>query len=119
MDQSQRALLTNRKLFICKFLIRFRFFGRKPNNIQRNSEALILIKVQCVIIYQWIRLDKLYKLIERYFSNFGIIFTNRLQFFLKIIVALGLCMQGGGGICVDKHAFYFTYTVHHSIAYFE
>ena len=30
---------------------------------------------------------------------------NLLQF-LKIILALGLCMRGGGGICADQHGFY-------------
>ena len=36
-------------------------------NIQANIEAWLLIKVQCVI-YQWIRLDKLYKLMESFFQ---------------------------------------------------
>ena len=34
--------------------------------IEMKSEAWILIKVQC-FIYQWIRLDKLYKLMEGFF----------------------------------------------------
>ena len=56
MDSSQQALQNIKKLFF-KFRIRFRIIGRKPKNIQKNSDPKILIKVQCVI-YQWIRLDK-------------------------------------------------------------
>ena len=37
-------------------------------------------------------------------SYFGIIFRISYNFFL-IIVALGLCMRGGGGICADQHVF--------------
>ena len=36
-----------------------------------------MIKVQCVI-YQWIRLDKLYKLMERFFSNLEFVFVFEL-----------------------------------------
>ena len=39
----------------------------KTENIQKNSEAWILIKVQCVI-HQWIRFDKLYKPLESFFQ---------------------------------------------------
>ena len=49
------------------FQIRFWINGRKPKDIETNSEAWILIKVQCVM-YQWIHLDKLYKLIESFFK---------------------------------------------------
>ena len=31
--------------------------------------------------------------------------SNLLATFLKMKVALGLCMQGGGGIYDDQHAF--------------
>ena len=87
MDSSQQALQINEKLFY-KFQICFRNVDRKPKNIQKNSsEAWILIKVKCDI-YQWIWLDKLYKLWS-FFSNFGIIFRISCNFF-KIIVALGL-----------------------------
>ena len=65
MDLSQRALQTNWDLFF-KFQISSRNFGRKPKNIQTNREAWILIKVQCVI-YQWIWLDKLLKLMWCFF----------------------------------------------------
>ena len=58
-------------------------------------------------IHQWIRLDKLYKLEERFFFFFKFWnhFLNKLKKFFKIIVALDLCMQGGGGICAEQHAF--------------
>ena len=39
-----------------------------------------------------------------FFLNFEIIFRITVVFFF-IIVALGLCMRGGGGICADQHAF--------------
>ena len=58
-----------------------------------NREALILIKVHYVI-YKWIRLDMLYKLVKPFFFKFRNHFLNGLQFF-KIILELGLCMQGG------------------------
>ena len=47
--------------------------AKKSKNIETNSEAWVLIKVQCVI-YQWIRLDKLYKLMESFFKNFEFVF---------------------------------------------
>ena len=73
MDSSREALQTNGKLF---FLISNSFsnISQKPKNIQTNREAWILVKVQCVI-YQWIRLDMLYKLIEA-FSKFLNHFLN-------------------------------------------
>ena len=37
-------------------------------------------------------------------SNFGIIFRINYNFY-KIIVTLGLCMRGWGGICADQQAF--------------
>ena len=46
---------------------KFRIFGRKPKIFQKNSEAWIFIKVQCVI-YKWIRLNKPYKLMESFFQ---------------------------------------------------
>ena len=62
-----------------KVFFKFRIIGWKPNNNQTNSNAWILIKMQCVI-YQWICLDKLYKLIGSLFSNFGIIFRINYNF---------------------------------------
>ena len=44
----------------------FSNYWPKPENIQMNSDAWILITLQCVI-YQWIWLDKLYKLMECFF----------------------------------------------------
>ena len=41
--------------------------SRKTKNILTNIEAWILNKLQCVV-YQWIRLNQLYKLLERYFN---------------------------------------------------
>ena len=52
-----------------KFRIYFRIFDRKPKHFQRNKEARIFIELQYVI-YQWIHLDELYKLTEKFFSNF-------------------------------------------------
>ena len=52
-----------------KFRICFRIIDRKPKNIQMNRKAWILIRVQCVV-YQWIRLDKLYRLMECFFLIF-------------------------------------------------
>ena len=59
-----------------RFQISFWNFVRKPKilaknwkNFQKNSEAWILIKLQCVLnIYQWIRLNELYKLLESFFQ---------------------------------------------------
>ena len=73
MDSFRRALQTNEKFFFSKFQISVRNFDRKPKNFQTNREAWILIKLQC-IIYQWIWLDKLYKLMERFVSNFNWVF---------------------------------------------
>ena len=55
-----------------KAFLKFRIFDRKPKIFQTNSETWILIKLECVI-YQWIRLDKLYKLME-IFLNFKFVF---------------------------------------------
>ena len=55
------------------FQVTFRNFGPKPKNIQKNSEAWISIKLQCVV-HQWIRLNEHYKLIKCFFSNSKLIF---------------------------------------------
>ena len=60
MDSSQQALQTYGRLFF-KFQISLQNFGWKPKNIQKIREVWILIKLQC-FIYQWISLNKLYKL---------------------------------------------------------
>ena len=81
MDSSRRALQNNKKLYsnfklvfenlakIRKFWLRTENFGWKLNNIYNNSEALILIKLQCAI-YQRILLNELYKLMESFFFTF-------------------------------------------------
>ena len=71
---SWQALQTNGKFILNLFRIKS-INGQKTENIQTNNMVWILIKVQCVI-YQWIRLNKLYKLMESFFSHFGIIFLN-------------------------------------------
>ena len=98
MDLSRWFLQTNEFFFFFFFLI----IDRKPKNIQANSEAWILVKLQCVI-HQWIRLDELYNLIESFIQISESFF--KLTNFFEIIVELGLCMRGGGGICADQHAF--------------
>ena len=66
---------TNKWKSFFKFV--FELMAEKSKNIETNSEAWVLIKVQCVI-YQWIRLDKLYKLMERFFSNLEFVFVFEL-----------------------------------------
>ena len=61
------VLTSSTNLLKAYFKFVFRIIGRKPENIQTNSEARILIKVQC-ILYQWICLDMLYKLTESFFQ---------------------------------------------------
>ena len=56
----------------------FLIFGRKPKKFRKNSEAWILIQLQCVI-YQWIRLDKFYKHMESFFFNFEFLAENSSQ----------------------------------------
>ena len=48
--------------------------GLKPKIIQTNSEVKILLKFNCAI-YQWIRVDKLYKLMES-FLKISELFSN-------------------------------------------
>ena len=74
---SQWALQTNGKYF-SNFEFVFWIFGRKPNFFHKNSEAWILIEFQFVV-YQWIRLNQLYKLMERFFSNFRLVLRNFVQ----------------------------------------
>ena len=47
-------------------------FGPKTGKHSMNKKPWILIKLQCVV-YQWIRLDKLYKQMES-FSKIKILF---------------------------------------------
>ena len=62
MDLSQQALQISNSFS--------NYWPKNEKNSQTNSEAWILIKVQYVI-YQWIRLDKLYKLMEAFFEVFS------------------------------------------------
>ena len=72
MNSSQRVLQTNGKLF--------QINGRKPKNIGTSNEAWIFIKVQSVI-YQWICLGMLYKLMKAVFNFLNhIFFLNQLLF---------------------------------------
>ena len=73
---------TNKWKSFFKFQFVFELMVEKSKNIETNSEAWVLIKVQCVI-YQWIRLDKLYKLMERFFFKFKNLFLF-LNYWLKI-----------------------------------
>ena len=87
MDLSQRSLQTNGK-----FLFNFKFsLELLTKNIYRD----VNIDQSAMFLYQWIRLDKLYKLMEKRFQ-ISELFFEPIQFFKKI-VALGLCMRGGGG----------------------
>ena len=63
----------------------------------------MLIKLQWVI-YQWIHLNQLYKLMESFFFQILESFFESVTIF-EIILALGLCKRGGGGICAEEHAF--------------
>ena len=83
MNSSQRALQTNRKFF-SNFEFNRKFLP-KNKNIQKNSKAWILIKLQWVIYTKWICLNKVYKLMERFFQiwiNFRI-FGRKQNFFQK------------------------------------
>ena len=70
MDSPRQALQSIGKLFSIfqKFKFVFDLLAKNRKKYSsKYSEALILIKVQCVI-YQWIRLDKLYKLMIFFFQ---------------------------------------------------
>ena len=68
MDLSQRVLQSNGKLFF-----KFRIFDRKLNIFQK--------------IYQWIRLNELYKLMEGFFqisNSFSNFWPKNIFFFKRI-----------------------------------
>ena len=69
MDSSQRALQTNEIIF-SNFVFEFWPKTEKCSNEQRGGN---IDQLQCVI-YQWIRLNELYKLMESFFSNFNFVF---------------------------------------------
>ena len=93
MDSSQLALQSNE--FFFQISILFLKFWLKSKKYS-NKEVWILIKLQCVILlYQWIRLDKLYKLMETFFFfNFGIIFQISYNFLNNGGVGLMHAMRG-------------------------
>ena len=77
---------TSSRFFFSNFEFIFEFLAKNRIIFQRNSETRILIKLQCVI-YQWIRLNELYKLMEKLFSNFKFVFeilTEKLKIFKQI-----------------------------------
>ena len=57
-------------------------------------------------IYQWIRLNELYKLIWSFFqiseSFFEFVKKNYTD---SVVAVFGLCKRGRGGICAEQHAF--------------
>ena len=93
MDSSRQTPQTNGKLFF-KFRTRFWIIGRKSKNIRTIREAWILIKVQSMCYTSMDSSQRALRTDESS-SNFGIIFWINYNFF-EIIVALGLCMRGGG-----------------------
>ena len=73
----------------------FSNYWPKTENIQTNRESWnILIKVQCVI-YQWIWLVELYKLMESFFLNFGIIFRINHIFYNNSCIGFMHSRWGG------------------------
>ena len=82
-----------------KLQIRFRIDGRIQNIIQTNSEAWILIKVQCVL-YQWISFDTLYKQIGSFFQ-----FGNHF----RITGRKTKNIQKDRGYCFDNYVYLFLF----------
>ena len=86
MDSSQWSLQTKEKLFsnfelVFEILAENLKYGTKTKNINKNSEALILIKLQCVSFDLWGKhLNELYKLMETFFFKFG----QKTKFFKRI-----------------------------------
>ena len=73
------------KLMNSIFQISFQNYGQKTKNIQKNREAWILIKLQCVV-YQWICLNELYKVMN-IFLNFKLVFeilTEKQKIFKRL-----------------------------------
>ena len=64
-----------------KFQISFQINGQTPKNIQTNSKAWILMKVQWVI-YQWICLYQLDKQMESFFQIIFELTIGRKQTFI-------------------------------------
>ena len=76
--------------------------AENQKNIKINGESWILIKVQCVI-YQWIRFNKLYKIMEIFilisesFFELTTIFLNN-----SCVGFMQAWTRGGVGICADQ-----------------
>ena len=121
-----KSSINNWKVFF-KFHISFRNFGQKTKNIQKNIEywrieylyiqkkkierkrkyskeykAWLLIKVKC-IIYQWIWLDKLYKLMWSFFQ-ISESFFELVEFFQNNS-GVRFTQPRRGGICAEQNAF--------------
>ena len=96
--------------FIFKFWISVWIFYRKQKCFQTNSEAWILIKVQCVI-YQWIRIDKLYKLIESFIqisNSFSNYWPKTEKYLMHNKVGF-MQVRWGRHLCWSAHVLVFIY----------
>ena len=93
-----RKWATNGKLFF-----KFRILGQKTKIFKWIAYPEYWSS-KCNVLYMDLSRQALLQTNGKLLSNFGIIFRINYNFF-KIIVALGLCMRGGGGICADQHAF--------------
>ena len=98
MDSCWQALQTNGKFFL-NFELIFKLMS-KNKNIQMNSDAWVLINVDVLaksidLARQALQAHENLQISEYFFE---------LTTIFKILVALGLCMQGGEGICADQHA---------------
>ena len=65
MDLSRQALPTY-GFFFFKFQIHFRINGRNHKVFKRIARCKYLSKCNVLYLYQWIRLDKLYRLMESF-----------------------------------------------------
>ena len=83
-------------------------FWPETEHFQKNKETWILIKLQCVM-YQWIRFNELYKLMESSFKISESFFESVTNF--KNNSGIGLMQVGGGGICAEQHAFYLIFAI--------
>ena len=72
-------------------------------NIQKSTEAWILIKLQCVT-YQWIHLNEIYKLMENYFFQLLESFFELVTIFQNNSGVVFMQVRWEG-ICAELHAF--------------
>ena len=94
MESPQRDLQTNEKLF-SNFKLVLEILGENWKIFKRIERR-----------EYWSKWNVIYNNGFDYceaFSKFWNHFSNQLLFF-KIIVALGLCKRGGGGICAEQQA---------------